>query len=193
MIFVKVKLSNDNVFIKYDYLLKMDNVIDLYCYHKYHHNKIITDGVENMLESREWLNFIYPEKTSLADHSRSFIGNAIIKSIKNDKSLFQAIDRFSDGVFKDQLKTIEKYGRIYIQQSGSYFPKHVDTIEYGEIIESDTYTWPKQIRVIQWPNGEHYYAKIGDIDVVWEGEQKWSCKSEALEKAQIFLNTMDDE
>lgn len=43
------------------------------------------------------------------------------------------------------------------------------------------------IRIIQWPGGDHYYAKIGDEDVVWENKQKWNSRSEAMKAAKRFL------
>lgn len=53
--------------------------------------------------------------------------------------------------------------------------------------------WPfqkenKEVRYLQWPNGKHWYAKIGNDDVVdAQGNQKWSTKKEAEKAAEWFL------
>lgn len=46
----------------------------------------------------------------------------------------------------------------------------------------------KDIRIIVWREGTHYYAKVGNCDVVVEGEQKWETRDMALMKAKFFIN-----
>lgn len=49
------------------------------------------------------------------------------------------------------------------------------------------------IRIIQWPGGQHYYAKIGSLDVVDEdGNQKWDNRDEALIAAQRFIRQLNN-
>ena len=72
--------------------------------------------------------------------------------------------------------------------------KHFDPIDFevnDELIKNNI-TWPtysiNDIKIIQWPNGEHYYAKIGDMDVVDNmGNQKWNTYNEAFFNAKKFL------
>ena len=44
------------------------------------------------------------------------------------------------------------------------------------------------VRFIQWPDGKHWYAKIGNVDVVdtW-GTQKWDTLGEAKKAAWLFI------
>jgi len=45
----------------------------------------------------------------------------------------------------------------------------------------------KDIRIIKWNNGRHYYAKIGNQDVVWKRKQKWDSYEEAFVCAKFYL------
>jgi hypothetical protein len=67
--------------------------------------------------------------------------------------------------------------------------------EVVDTVEKDVLTYPEEerptisdVRVIQWKGGEHYYAKIGKLDVLDEfGNQKWSSEEEALDAAEWFI------
>lgn len=58
-----------------------------------------------------------------------------------------------------------------------------------EFIEVGKYT-KDDIKVSRWPDGSHWYAKIGYIDVVVDGEHKWNARWEAQSKAEQFLKTL---
>jgi hypothetical protein len=46
----------------------------------------------------------------------------------------------------------------------------------------------KDIRIIKWDGGHHYYAKIKDFDIVDEkGNQKWFTEKEAYDAALNFI------
>lgn len=66
------------------------------------------------------------------------------------------------------------------------FPK---TIDLEIISEHEKYT-EADIKVLRWTGGAHWYAKIGFIDVVIDGEQKWNARWQAEEKAKQFLSEM---
>lgn len=81
-------------------------------------------------------------------------------------------------------------GRIFINTSGGYFSTR------PSLQISDTKTVPiwalpdEKVRILQWPGGEHYYAKIGSQDVIIGKTQKWNSKKEAEEAAEQFLREM---
>lgn len=44
------------------------------------------------------------------------------------------------------------------------------------------------VRYLQWPGGEHWYAKVGSLDIVdEENRQKWNTREEAEKAARWFL------
>lgn len=67
-----------------------------------------------------------------------------------------------------------------------------DSIEVLETVTKKEYIFPDQwskdnIRIIKWTQGKHYYAKIGNQDVVIDDIQKWKTRKQAYKKALEFL------
>lgn len=63
-----------------------------------------------------------------------------------------------------------------------------------ETAESDKLLYPvlkkptlKDVRLLTWDGGIHWYAKVNNLDVVWKGEQKWLTKSETMKAAEEFI------
>ena len=61
-----------------------------------------------------------------------------------------------------------------------------NTAEYEILTEKDKYT-EADIKVFRWKDGVHWYAKVGYMDVVIDGEQKWNARWVAESKAKEFL------
>ena len=64
--------------------------------------------------------------------------------------------------------------------------KYISKIEFP-ILERPT---ENDINIISWSGGKHYYAKVGNYDVVVNGVQKWNTKYEAREAAKTFINSL---
>jgi hypothetical protein len=76
---------------------------------------------------------------------------------------------------------------IFINSNGGYFGYNTN-LEVTDTQEISKYKLPtEEIRIISWPNGKHFYAKIGNADVVVDGRQKWDTKAEAQLNAEKFL------
>ena len=68
-------------------------------------------------------------------------------------------------------------------------------IEVVETIKKDTISYPDNknitlddVRFMKWPNGSHWYCKIGEIDIVDQyGNQKWHDKTDAINAAKWFI------
>jgi hypothetical protein len=89
------------------------------------------------------------------------------------------------------------------RQSGGY-PKYLysdlriyaaNHVEYSEEYESESMKYPfekelniNDVRYLQWAPDGHWYAKIGNIDIVDEfNNQKWNTKSEAVAAAEKYI------
>ena len=75
--------------------------------------------------------------------------------------------------------------------------RHIDdTFEILRTVERKNLIFPitseKDIRIIKWDNGTHYYTKIGNQDVVIDGKQKWDSHKEAYRAGVKFLNRIGD-
>lgn len=70
------------------------------------------------------------------------------------------------------------------------------TIEIVETIIKDTLVFPDEerldiddVRYMQWAGGIHWYAKVGNLDIVDEhNNQKWNTEGEAHKAAEWFVN-----
>jgi hypothetical protein len=68
--------------------------------------------------------------------------------------------------------------------------KLFDKKKYIRIIISVKF---EDVRFIQWPGGTHWYAKLGNIDIVSEcGNQKWNDKYYAMEVAKKWCRCGGD-
>lgn len=102
-------------------------------------------------------------------------------------SLIDALTNMNESLGKGMAKVLDEQGRLFINDLGGYFG-YVDGIETYETKEIDVWALPGQEpRFIQWPDGAHYYAKIGDEDVVVDGKQKWDTLKEAKVAAEKYL------
>jgi hypothetical protein len=90
------------------------------------------------------------------------------------------------------IKVFKEYGELLawnnlfsFAPTGGY--KYLRIITKSILIFPEiTYT-EKDIRIIQWKGGTHWYAKIGNIDVEINGESKWSTWKEANNNAKKYL------
>lgn len=95
---------------------------------------------------------------------------------------------------QDRIEMLEKYGKIYLNRNGTYKPPDnndeiVEEVEKEELIypEDEVFYTQNDIRIINWDGGKHFYAKVGDLDVVDKnGNQKWNTWKEARSHAWDF-------
>jgi len=77
--------------------------------------------------------------------------------------------------------------RIFVNGVGGYFGNSED-VEVYDTREIDVWALPdEQPRFIQWPGGKHWYAKIGDEDIVVANVQKWDTRKEAEQASRDYL------
>lgn len=197
------KVKNTHYGIEYDWLLVIDNVQDLWSYHE------------------RWLISKVPEAwTNLVDvqlgkaHIATQIGMLInFSASQKPASLIELTVDVSEKVIKTKMDTLEKYGKIYVNKLGGYFP-HTEDIEVIDEFETEdtrvvfpNYT-EKDIRIKQWPGGTHYYAYVGDFQVKFDKDKipysikrydvvdgvvsKWNTEEDAKAAAKSFLWRLKD-
>lgn len=95
--------------------------------------------------------------------------------------------QFNADVMKAMEKNLFDKRQIFVNGLGGHFPLH-DGLKLSDSRMIDVWALPEEKpRFIQWPGGTHYYAKIGDEDIVVDGKQKWDTKEEAEEAAKKFM------
>jgi len=92
----------------------------------------------------------------------------------------------------DQFRDILADKKLAINKRGGYFSiKPSESPEY-EWLSEYKFT-SDDIIVSKWPGGAHFYAKVGNIDVVdTEGNVKWNARWEARKAAVDFLRTLQN-
>ncbi len=152
-------------------------------------------------ELKEWQDQVrssglraeFRDAVSHGDHARTPGGCAIaiLSEIKGIGIAFAAIDLEGERIM-GMRNQIHRSGAVFVNTNSGYFGncKGLVIEETREVpfwsFESVTFT-EKDIRTIKWPGGKHWYAKIGDIDVVVDGDQKWNTKAAAQKAAERFL------
>lgn len=107
-------------------------------------------------------------------------------------------------VLHNRINDFLKFGKIYlangVQQLGFNESVHeiVEEVECEELVyPREAQFHPEEVRYMQWdvpgfPKGEHWYAKIGNMDVRdKQGNMKWNTKEEAVKAAEWFCQYLN--
>lgn len=107
-------------------------------------------------------------------------------------------------VLHNRIDDFLKYGDIYLADGVQQFMYREDMFEIIEDIECEMLSYPREaqyhfeeVRYMQWevpgyPKGEHWYAKIGNMDVRdKDGNMKWNTKEEAMKAAEWFCQELN--
>ena len=167
----------------YDWLLVMESAEDIMNFHE----KI--DGIKIR---KAWDNL--DEFSKGRAHIDTTLGTLIHYSAKPGDSILTATIKVMDRIIMGKIETLHRYGKIYQNKVGGYFP-HSDDIEVLEemIVDSDSniifpsYT-KDDIHIKQWADGTHWYAYVGDFWVHdYYGKKKFDRQKDAQEAAQWYL------
>lgn len=109
--------------------------------------------------------------------------HTIVRAMKQETELYY-----------NRVRDIEQGREIYLSEGLTVF---MLTEGYTEVVEhhySDVLAFPHEkytldnVRLIMWNGGKHWYAKIGNVDIVDSaGRQKWNTKEEATQAAIEYL------
>lgn len=150
-------------------------------------------GIKDYCESKEARRDGQPRDHYRFDYGR--VCNVIHEKRQREgkrTDIFDLAQTIDEWLLIPKLKALES-GPIYIGIAGGWC-----TLGNSEIVETRlSHFFPqsesRDIRIIQWPNGKHFYAKIGDQDVFEKNsngdviKQKWDTETEARTAAEKFL------
>lgn len=101
--------------------------------------------------------------------------------------LISALSRLQSDRGNGMAQVLDEHHRLFVNSVGGYFGWS-DALQLSGTHDIDIWALPEEsIRIIQWPGGEHFYAKIGNDDVVVDGEQKWETKAAAEAAGKKYL------
>lgn len=133
------------------------------------------------------------------NHSSSVWRNAVeLCEMKlKGKTWLEGATSLEDRTFKDRIELFNKGRAIYLRDGLPYYcslehPKYEEE-KWTEKLEYPYEFQYEDVRFIQWPDGRHWYAKCGNIDIVDKyGHQKWNDKSYAQEVAKKWCQCGGD-
>lgn len=176
--------------LEYPWVLKIASPLELIVYEAETSGRY-SEAFSNLINSRE-----FQELTCipgpLRDHMTNMTSWALLIRLKRKEgqrvSVVQEVQDFVNEVHDDRINSIEKYGAIYIQEVGSYFfPSKTHKIIQEKVSKELVFPEGGEARFLQWPNGKHWYVKIGDVDVRVNGNSKWDSKEKAEKALARFL------
>lgn len=132
------------------------------------------------------------------NHSSSVWRNAVELTMDlKGQNWIESACSLEKKTYEDRIKMFNKGRAIYLRDDLTYYcaveqPKYEDEV-YKEKLEYPYEYKFEDVRFIQWPGGKHWYAKIGNIDIVSEyGNQKWNDKYYAMEVAKKWCQCGGD-
>ena len=183
------KVKNTFYDLTYDWMLVIEDEQSLEDYFQKSMSGKLRGVWDNMIEVAEG-----------RAHYNTRLGGLIAMHADGKKSMVELTANVLDKIYEAKRKALRNYGKIYINKVGGFF-FHADFIQVLESIEipGENIIFPAytkaDIKVQQWPNGTHYYAYVGDFEVVdmrykHEGQKKWDTRKEAEEAASYYLYKM---
>ena len=112
-------------------------------------------------------------------------------------SFVESLVGFMEDIFNGMEKILQDGQVLYIRAVGSYTFDTPDQKLY-EILETKKLTeliFPTmdELKIMKWPQGNHWYATIGKVDIVVDGKMKWDSYTEAKRAAKKFIkDTLND-
>lgn len=108
---------------------------------------------------------------------------------KRSLTIIDAIIQFRLDVSLSQLNYIHDYGAIAINKVGGYH--FLESKDYTEFVNRKGLIWPdfkmSDIRISQFPGGQHWYIHIGDVELRNGTQMKWDNREEAYNYAKSFV------
>lgn len=132
------------------------------------------------------------------NHSSSLWRYAVEMTMQfGGESWLNAANSLEEQTYKNRIERFLEGKPIFLTDGLPYFPPK-EWPEYDEEVWKDELEFPyeynyEECRFLQWPNGRHWYVKIGNIDI-WDkyGNYKFSDKSYAQEVAKKWCKCGGD-
>ena len=109
----------------------------------------------------------------------------------NNQTCIEAITDIAGELAESMMNALYARGVIYVNPNGGWNTGGPDMPESGSFCRKKRLVWPdfteSQIRISQFPGGQHYYAYIGDVQVRDKNKLKFDTWNEALEQARKYI------
>ena len=192
--------------IKSDWMFVPQSISDIEDFHQNYTLPICNKEVEAIIESvKKYGDNPFCKKSEKkffnGDHPTTVFQSGLCSLLlisKDQSNVLVKANNMVIDVYANRIKSFND-GHVYMYSSDGLisvpFIKSMHTIieeQYKDIIEFPKINRPSysDIRIIQWPGGRHFYAKIGNEDVVVNGMQKWNSSYEARLAAKSYIDSL---
>lgn len=160
----------------YGYMFDIQNQEELADYWEKCRSLQIQEGVRDVLKNLDGKG-----------HVTTGYGAIIEMRVKCGEGVAQAVAHTEFDLLTTMQRTLREDGRLFVNTNGGYFTP-LGSHEFLDSIEVKKYILPSNNKIVitQWPGGEHFYAKVGNEEVVLYGRRKWNTHKEALHAALKF-------
>lgn len=181
--FVKLKLTDINgskVNIEYDWMLFIDSIEMLDTYMERIQSGIIEKGLRKLI-TKDYAMHCTDQWEYACEFTAMMKGTSVIQ---------ESCD-LENRIYRSRIHSILTYGGFYVNQNGGGFPysekfKVTDRILKHKLVFPDYSI--EDIKIFQWPRGNHWYAKINSVDVVDnKGNQRWNTRDGAEQAVNEYL------
>lgn len=119
-----------------------------------------------------------------------FLSGGMVEKKEDRTQMMYELKRLKYTVIVNQIKSLLDGEILVINSKGGYFPIRQDD-EY-RILETDEKKYTsKDIKINKWFGGKHFYAKVGEIDVVYNGDVKWNTEEDATKAAEKYMKKLN--
>jgi hypothetical protein len=152
---------------------------------------VIRDG------SRKIANRIFNDGKLGTSHASNEFEDAVMRIHPfTENFLISDMVQIENIAYNQRINDFERGRDIYLPKNMSVVTIDSRFFHITEEVYKDELTFPDEdkpcledVRYIQWDGGEHWYAKVGKLDVTDKyNHQKWNTKEQAQEAAQWFIN-----
>jgi hypothetical protein len=172
-----IKIKDNRTGLEYPYSLWCESESMMIEHNETFMKNVIHDGVVDLLTN--------------PNHPKTAYRGAVeVMSMCRQKSLIECSCALESEILQGKMEALLRYGVILLRECGTYMilPSSYDIID--EVTSMEMF-YPEDknlvIRLLQWCENGHYYAKYGVLDVVIDGNQKWATKEEAMKNAELFV------
>ena len=204
--FVRYEQKLGNTTYKSDWMFVPQNLNDVEDFHRQYVLNICNKEFEDCVKSVvKYGNNSFVKNTEKqffnGNHAESVFQTGLTYQLQLNKDNKPWIELANDmvvQVYYNRVNSFNKGNTLMYKRDGLvstplvekihniFETKYISKIEFP-ILERPT---ENDINIISWSGGKHYYAKVGNYDVVVNGVQKWNTKYEAREAAKTFINSI---
>ena len=112
-----------------------------------------------------------------------------LRAEKNNMSLLESALFLALETDNAQIEQLKNGNNIYFNKNGGW---HYGKNDYTQWCDKEKLIWPdfktSQIKIEKFPNGEHFYAYVDNMQIRDGDTLKWNTYEEAYNKALQYIN-----